>query len=364
MSNSLIVLLFSSSLKRSRVLMNRTHVNKSHRSEAIVLFRLLLTGGSQSMLSIIIVTSMTITGVFGILANSLVIAAYLKIGFSESINISYFALGISDSGLLLTNLWGSISHSLQFLGVPFPFHTFQVPPPTMYCLTAGFEDTTSCITAYIALERCLCVLFPLQVKRIVTRRKNIVVVVLIFIFVFFPSCHGLLTHRFHWKFDPARNRTILFNIIRSDPRLLTLAHAVRVYSNKVIHFVANSAIWIFTTFLIIAMRRNEKSRKKNFGQAITESCHSRNRRVMKTVIALASLYLVFSTPKHVINSTADIYSQFGPYGIYRKSYILATIICTQLILFNSSVNVFVYLKLNSKFREVVQKMLNLKLAKN
>ena len=315
------------------------------------------------MLSIIIVVSIGIIGVFGIPANSLVIATYLMIGFSESINISYLALGISDSGMLGINLWGSLINSMQFLEVPVTFNTFELSRPATYWLGIGFEDTTSCITAYIALERCLCVLFPLNVKRIVTRRKNIVVVVLIFIFVFFPSCHGFLTHRFEWKFDVTRNRTILCITITSNPQFLTLVQTVKAYSNEMIHITATSAIWIFTTFLIIAMKRNEKSRKKNFGQAFTNSCQIRNRRAIKTVIAIATVYLVFSTPRRMVNIVTRVFRRFGPYGVYRRFYRISVFVGIHLPVFNSGVNLFIYIETNSKFRECVHKILSLRLAK-
>ena len=116
----------------------------------------------------------------GILSNALVLAAYLKIGFLESINISYFALGISDIGVLGTTLWGAILNVLEFLEVNLPFYALEISSPTMYFPGEGFEKTTSCITAYISLERCLCVLFPLHVKTFVTRKKTRIIIAIIF----------------------------------------------------------------------------------------------------------------------------------------------------------------------------------------
>ena len=108
-------------------------------------------------------------------------------GLGESINISFFGMGISDLGLTVTMSWGGILNLLILTETRLPFDAYDVSTLTMYWPSEGSEKTTTCITAYIAVERLMCVVFPLHVKKFVTRRKTVIVLGLIFLFVFGPT---------------------------------------------------------------------------------------------------------------------------------------------------------------------------------
>ena len=155
------------------------------------------------------------TGAIGVIANIIVIATYIKMGFKESINISYCALGISDLGVTITTCWGGITNILILTDAKIPFSAIDISDFTVFWPLEGLEKTTTCITAYITLERLLCVVFPLHVKRIVTRRKTVSVLVSIFLLVFGPTAFSVLRFKFRWVFHPAMNRTIL-RVFKAD----------------------------------------------------------------------------------------------------------------------------------------------------
>ena len=342
-----------------------TDVNKSHGSEWTGQCLPLLSERTFHTLVLILCVLVIATGITGMVANSLVIRAYLKIGFSESINISYLALAVSDSGLLLCSASGTLLGILHFTGAPLSVNALELTGPTTYWLGEGFEGTTSCITAYIALERCLCVLFTLHIKRFVSYRKNSVVILAIFVFVFSPSCHGFITYSFEWRFSPSRNRTILRTTpLRSDRRRAPIEKAVKVYLNNLVHQTAILAIWTFTIFLIFALKRNAKSRKDRFGESVSNPGQIRNKRVTKTVIVIATVYLVFSTPRKLINTVSQFYPKFSEDGDYWRIYLVSICVGVLLGLVNSGVNVFIYMKMNLKFKEIVEKMLHLKVARS
>ena len=102
------------------------------RQDGITTFRPLLSANDFYWSIVTLSYALIITSCLGIVSNILVLTAFLKIGFSESINISFFALGISDIGVLGTVLWGAILNILEFLEVDIPFHALQLSSPTMY----------------------------------------------------------------------------------------------------------------------------------------------------------------------------------------------------------------------------------------
>ncbi|KAK3795183.1 hypothetical protein RRG08_056246 [Elysia crispata] len=81
--------------------------------------------------------ALTSTGTLGVISNILVLTTYIKLGFSESINISYFALGISDLGVSFTTTWGGISNLLVVTEARIPFNALEISSPTMIVLAGG-----------------------------------------------------------------------------------------------------------------------------------------------------------------------------------------------------------------------------------
>ena len=295
---------------------------------------------------------------FGIASNILVLKTFLKIGFSDSINISYFALGMSDVGVLVTTSWGAICNLFDLAEVKLPFHAMEISSPTMFWPSEAFEKTTTCITAYIALERCLCVLFPLHVKRIVTRKNTGIVIVAIFVLVFLPSLLGSLGYSFVWEFDSLSNTTIMRTIITRDPNLQLIEYIIKTYVCSVIHYTAMVIIWICTAFLSASLRRNVKSREATFGQRSSDSGQIRNMRVIKTVLLIAVAYMCFSTPKSAaVIVNAYLEPEFNIRGKLSRLYMTTIIICVQFSIFNSSINLFVYVFMSTKFRETLHNFL-------
>ena len=300
---------------------------------------------------------LVVTGAIGMIFNILVLITYLKMGFSDSINISYFALGISDLGVLVTTSWGAICNLFVLVEVKLPFHAMEISSPTMYWPGEGFEKTTTCITAYIALERCLCVLFPLHVKRIVTRRNTGIVIATIFALVFIPSNLGSLGYSFKWGFHTEWNQSILRTVLTEDPPRKSIKRFMEVYISTVVHFSAMIAIWVCTAFLATSLKQNIKSRAATFGQTSATASQTRNIRAIKTVLLIAVAYLCFSTPRSACNLVRNFEPDFTVRGKYYRSYMVSIVVCVQTSLFNSTINIFIYVYMSSRFREILHKML-------
>lgn len=77
----------------------------------------------------------------------------------------FSGLAISDLGCLSTTIWFSISFTPAVAAADVPFDV----PGVAYLIGAlphlSFSRITSWITAIITLERCLCIILPLKVKK-------------------------------------------------------------------------------------------------------------------------------------------------------------------------------------------------------
>ena len=295
-------------------------------------------------------------GIFGIISNILVLTTFLKIGFEESINISFFALGILDLGLTITMSWGGILNLLILTETRLPFDASNISTVTVYWPAEGLEKTTTCITACIAVERLVSVVFPLHVKKIMTRRKTAIVLGLIFLLVFGPTNMSAFISKLEWVFDPAMNETILRSNreARDNFHLGYLLHEfLHMHLIIVVHFTGLTILWISTIFLAITLSRNMKARESSLGQSVTVASQVKNIRVIKTVLLIAGVYLACSTPKTVWSLIAAFDDRFTVDGVYFRSYMIIAVSCVLLSLVNSSVNIFIYFNMTTKSRDSV-----------
>ncbi|GFN92636.1 chemosensory receptor a [Plakobranchus ocellatus] len=290
-------------------------------------------------------------GTVGILSNLLVILTYSKLGFSETINISYLVLGISDLCSSVIRAWGAICFVFVVTETNLPFDPSSVSVTTGFYPSQGFEKTTAFVTAFIALERCLCVQFPLHVKTIVTKRKTVISIAFIFLLGFFPSNLIHIVYPLKWVFNPSKNKTILTMVPLQTPLRYILQRALLAYYGTVLHFSALIAVWICTIFLAVGLKKKAGIRKENLMHPSSgPSDKQKERRVIKTVFLLAITYLACSIPTAATLLVPQFEPEFSTSrGLFRISLVchLLSLLMTQL---NCSTNLFIFLHMGSKFR--------------
>ncbi|GFO50202.1 chemosensory receptor a [Plakobranchus ocellatus] len=288
--------------------------------------------------------------IVGIVANALVIITYTKIGLSETINISYLALGICDLSTSVVRFWGSLCFAFDITKTELPFDPASVLVTTAFFPGQGFEKTTAFITAFIALERCLCVQFPLHVRTIVTRRKTIISIVIISIAVFVPSNLIHIVFRLQWVFNPAQNRTMLTLVRLQTPLRYILQRALLAYYGTILHFTALITVWICTIFLAVGLKRKADIKRDNFKHSNAQQDKQKERRVIKTVFLLAVTYLACSTPTAVTLLVPHFEPEFETNRGLARISTISHIISGLLTQVNSSSNLFIFINMGSKFR--------------
>ncbi|GFR93947.1 LOW QUALITY PROTEIN: chemosensory receptor B [Elysia marginata] len=113
-------------------------------------------------------------GLLGIVSNTANIIVYVKMGLSETANISLLALSTCDlivslCVLLASNCANPLLLATKRLpsGASIKEITYVASSVLYNCLGLG-----ACVTAILSTERCLCVIFPLKVKSIVTASQG------------------------------------------------------------------------------------------------------------------------------------------------------------------------------------------------
>ena len=310
--------------------------------------------------------AMVVVSLFGMTGNVLIIATYSRIGFSESINISYCGLGISDFLCVTCITWNAICFIPAFSEWNVPFD----PRKTAFGVFVDiFNLTTAMITAFISLERSMCVAFPFKVKRVVTTTRTLIVVITIFLVTVVPlfSFH-FLVYKFELSFNTERNRSLLRVRYRNTPLADTI-YNVYFFKKIVLNFFPLVLILLCSVFLAVRLRISAKWRLGNSGTArkrtlktdsldgtIDGRMYNKDMRIAKTVLTIAVAFIVLGNFNVVRHFVALILPEFRPAGAYSRWFRLTARLAFLLLQANSSVNFIIYYKMGTKFRKAVNQM--------
>ncbi|GFN97028.1 chemosensory receptor a [Plakobranchus ocellatus] len=304
----------------------------------------------------LIIYAFLFLALIGIVSNLLVIITCTKIGFSETINMSYLTLGISDLLASVIRFYVSILILLDITNMKLHFDPFTVTTVIGFLPGQGFEKTSAFITAFIALERCLCVQFPLHVKRIVTKKKTIFSNVMIYIFAFGPSNLIHIAYRFKWVFNETQNRTILvIDPLETQLRYI-LSRALYAYYGTALHFTSLVVVWICTVYLVLGLKRKAVTRKEHFKTSFIKEDKLKDIRVIKTVFLLAVTYLACSIPSAITLLVPQFVQEFESTRALARINRVSLMISNLMMQVNSCTNFFILLYMGSKFRQAFMRL--------
>uniref|UniRef100_A0A2C9L9E2 G-protein coupled receptors family 1 profile domain-containing protein n=1 Tax=Biomphalaria glabrata TaxID=6526 RepID=A0A2C9L9E2_BIOGL len=120
---------------------------------------------------------------FGVATNVLNAVVFIKQGFNEGVNISLMAITCWDLVRCLTSLvhrmYGPLYPASSLFSYYWQTYTFYLDYTPIF---AGYVNYA--LTAYVSVERCLCVSRPFTVRSILTRKFTFIMVVVISVVTF------------------------------------------------------------------------------------------------------------------------------------------------------------------------------------
>ncbi|GFN98808.1 chemosensory receptor a [Plakobranchus ocellatus] len=310
-----------------------------------------------------------------IIANSLSIAVFVKLGFSEPSNISLTALAICDFTLAVLYTWNNLCFWLTYHNVQLPFHGANVTFLTGRAQWAFLSTTIAWITAFISFERCLCILFPLKVRRLITPRGTFVAMLIIILLTFCPSFFIYIRYKFIWVFNPYLNRTILDSIpVHSEFAILFEKISVAI-CGVIQPVFAFSIVVICTVVLVVQLRKisswrmsvtSAKSQRlqseKNAASSSSAAearISQKEERLVRMVVAIATIFIVNYIPTCIGLLCYVVFDEFNHFGVYKKISIVSGFIISLGQPLSGSVNIVIYYRMASKFRSVFRRLVRL-----
>ncbi|GFN74533.1 chemosensory receptor a [Plakobranchus ocellatus] len=310
-----------------------------------------------------------------IIANSLSIAVFVKLGFSEISNISLTTLAVCDFTMAVLYTWGNLCFWLTYLKVRLPFHSANVSYFIGGAQWTFLSTTVAWITAFISFERCLCILVPLKVRRFITPRVTFVAMLIIILLTFCPSFFLYIRYKFVWVFSPYLNRTIL-NTIPVNNELAILFEKISFAICGVIQpLLAFSIVLICTLLLVVQLRKisswrmsvtSPKSQQVQpaenpaKGSSTAEARISKKEeRLVRMFVAIATIFIVSYIPTCIGILCSVIFDEFNMFNVYKRLFIVSSYILSLGQPISGSVNILIYYKMASKFRLIFRRLVRL-----
>ncbi|XP_005110482.3 tachykinin-like peptides receptor 86C [Aplysia californica] len=291
-----------------------------------------------------------LVSIFGVISNLVNLSIFWRHGFRESINVGLTALAVSDLGTVISGAILSVCFNplipYSEMGVNSRDVQYLVGAHPRFC----FARITGLITVYITLERCLCVAVPLHVKRILTPRRTFAVVVLIFTLIFLIETPIYMAHKLDWKFSYALNRSEISLVSMSNAaELENLSFGLSVC----VQFSSFGLLLILTSTLVLLLKKRSEWRLQTVsaGPSDKNNVSRRERGAIRLTLMVSTILICFLFPSTLLIITSFLEPEFNFGRRYQNMYFSVWTIVSLGEVSNSSVNIFVYYKMNSRYRE-------------
>ena len=231
----------------------------------------------------------------GIVANTLNIIVFTKLGRTVSTNISLDALAISNLLVYVFKCWTYTPGILTITRANLPFDPRTISILTGTGLFSSMVRWSAFTTAYISFERRLCILKPLTIKMILTPKTSTVTVMVMLVLTVGPAAYLHIRYKFVWRSVPQLNRTILFVDVVKTLDAILLARTMDVVG-LLQPTAAFSVVLVCTVYLAIHLGKASAWRKKATSSKAPENTPQKEDRAIKMVVSIAIVFIVCLTP--------------------------------------------------------------------
>ncbi|KAI8794979.1 FMRFamide receptor [Biomphalaria glabrata] len=296
----------------------------------------------------------SIIGLLGLVANVINLIVFYRHGLNSSINISLFVMAISDVFTIIFVLGANLCFSpyIDHWSVPVIF-------AEVYYITGGWPSGVSYritlyIAVYITAERCLCILFPLKVKTMITPIRSKFVIALIVVLNTLTLVPEYSSIYMTWRYDSTRNESVLGVAFRSN-RLQTQGVTFLLHVCLVV--TGLFCVTTLTSILVSNLRRQTKWRMKSSSDAKQQAAYSsRDRKSQLMVIVVATSVVICYTPITCVSLVSVFEQQFSIGGKYSSIFVNTWGTIFIFGMTNSSSNILIYYKMNSKFKSTLKEL--------
>ncbi|BFZ03226.1 hypothetical protein BsWGS_06265 [Bradybaena similaris] len=286
---------------------------------------------------------------FGIAANVINMIVFFKQGFQDTVNLSLFAISLSDLFSLVTLEWVNINLNPFMDRADVPFEPVEVQYFTGGWPHACFARITIWLTVGVTAERLCCVVFPLKVKQMISPARMKVAICVIYVAMLVSLIPVYCSMYFGEKFVPTRNQTRVGLIDRDQKQFFENLNFELYAIIGISHFLI---LIVLTCLLITRLKQRSAWRRTFMNETQQEKAlKTRERRTMKLVSLVAIMVIVCFTPTITLYFTMFFVPGFGLTGTLSTIFNAMWSISFLAEAINSSANIFIFYRMSSRYRQ-------------
>ncbi|CAG5117317.1 unnamed protein product [Candidula unifasciata] len=305
----------------------------------------------------------TVVGVFGTITNVMSAAVFIRQGVHDCVSVCLLSLTVTNLVSVTAGVLTLFSKVFIFANIAFRIEFFALLPH----ISAFFYNISTITIAFISVERCLCVTWPLKFTNVFTLRRAIVVLSVIYLYEIIITMPDHLTMGFKSQFDSRTNKTR--TVVWVSPYRPYVDLLIKMFCQLTVESLCVLILIVSTYSMVRGLRHslNQWTDHHHVQQSVAivpntvakKTSKSNNivimkRNVVKTVIILAIVAFIINSLKLLLTVIDHIYPNLGTTesNLYSDlpavSYLLQTL--------NASVDIFVYLSYNISFRRCFVEM--------
>ncbi|KAI8772217.1 chemosensory receptor C [Biomphalaria glabrata] len=345
-----------------------------------------------------------VLGTAGLIFNVINTQVFTKQGVKDCVTICLLSLSLTDNGSLCCGLMAAGCRIFKAMTVSGGETTFFVDPMSVWLLLVQgqfcFYDLSTYTTAFIAIERCLCVMMPFKFKSIFTLRNSLFILLSLYAGTFFLHVFLFAYTEFRTLYNPKFNMSQSF--IYYSPLRLLLEKYLQIINHLCLPCFALLVILITTVVMIKGLIKSNNFMKKCVAQTSPKAADlqevaeqegaissenpttdtvnhkhirdkhpknghtsirikskedykgvsARTMRVAKMVYILAIICFLCDALRFTIMTSfyADAEMRQGGSKVLAFNVLCALVFLVQIV--NCSVNVIVYLTCNQSYRQI------------
>ncbi|GFR84864.1 chemosensory receptor A [Elysia marginata] len=279
---------------------------------------------------------------------------FYKMGLKDGVTQNFFILSLSDG------TWGllALAYNVSYIMWQSNARGGRLSTMTVAMVTsAGVNlpmNVSMVTTVVIAVVRCCCVAMPLQVKHVITARRQLVVIAVCVAFMTGAFIYVALAYKIVWRHNPHVNRSQFMLEFTEDI-------LVRISFNDIYRGILFNTSMCVTVvcivILVISLRQSSRfqtqasvSSDTEVNQKRTAGFSNRDRQVVKTVAVVLVMFTLGNVPSVLWSVLRQVVPGFRVMGRYERSNELFYMFSETMGVLNAGTNMFVYYFYNTRFR--------------
>ncbi|KAK7475962.1 hypothetical protein BaRGS_00032781 [Batillaria attramentaria] len=294
-----------------------------------------------------------LVAVAGVFANIINMIVYYKLGLHDRVSLCLFCLAFGDMMNLLNYVINVYDMTFQMLSGMEQILIRKSTPMAASVEVPGFREASYALYAFVALERCLCVLSPLRAKHWLKMHTTKFVIALIFVFCI--ALGGFVSTRNYFQCVYFTDTHRYNHIYVASPYYKANPLVYEVLGGLIQGFIVPSVclgtVSVCTLISVVTLRRSARWRNQSVSAG-----GIRENQVTNMMIVVSCIFILSTTPSFLHKFMFFLVDEWKISGRFVYLLMFLGIVCEFLVNVNSAVNIIVYYLQGSRYREMFHRV--------